>query len=169
MHSIIVLVQCLRVKLQDWEWWIDLPELTTIQLGDTAFWFNYKNESSELIMRSEYDEVNWTIDLPKLATLTAEKYSTVFQYPHSITLESLSFHWSLTSRHALSRYCWSSSCLRMEKSIILQQFFKPKRMMNRHWWIDQSSEHSQAQSQSKHSLCGWTPESESECGRVDCR
>ena len=77
------------------EWWLDLPELTSIQLGNSAFWFN-SDESSELILRSDDDELNWWIDLPKLTSLTSltteGDYSSTFEYPHSITLEGMSYH-----------------------------------------------------------------------------
>ena len=87
MHSIIVLVQYLRVVGLEREWWIDLPELTSIRLGNSAFQFS-GGDSTELIMRSDDDEMNWWIDLPKLTTLTTEEnYSTTFSCPHIITLE----------------------------------------------------------------------------------
>ncbi|KAM7455516.1 hypothetical protein BLSTO_03730 [Blastocystis sp. subtype 1] len=56
----------------------DLPELTTIQLGEHAFKFKY-DESSELIMRN----------LPKLRTLTSTENSTAFYNPRIITLEDM--------------------------------------------------------------------------------
>ena len=105
MHSIIVLVWCLRVNLPEIEWRIDLPELISIQLGTSAFRFT-DDKSSELIMRSDDDEMNWWIDLPKLTTLTANgNRSYSFQYPRSITLESAFCLFILTSRHALSHWC----------------------------------------------------------------
>ena len=108
MHSIIVLVLCLRVSLPEGEWWIDLPELTSIQFGKHAFLFNPIFYSNVLIMRSDDDEEKWWIDLPKLTTLTTEgDYSRTFENPHSITLESNSYHSLLTNRHALSHYCHS--------------------------------------------------------------
>ncbi|KAK8831803.1 hypothetical protein WA577_001861, partial [Blastocystis sp. JDR] len=58
----------------------NLPELTSIQLGDSAFCFKDDDDSSELIMRN----------LPKLTSLTTEgRYSGTFKYPHSITLEDM--------------------------------------------------------------------------------
>ena len=33
--------------------WIDLPELTSIQMGGGAFYFNRNDESATLIMRSD--------------------------------------------------------------------------------------------------------------------
>ena len=36
---------------------LDLPELTSIEMGEDAFWFNY-DESSTLIMRSACMNVN---------------------------------------------------------------------------------------------------------------
>ena len=47
----IVLVLCLRVIDCDMSDCLDLPELTSIQLGEDAFEFNY-DDSSTLIMRS---------------------------------------------------------------------------------------------------------------------
>ena len=88
------------------EWWIDLPELTSIRLGGGSFCFN--DESSELIMRSDDDEMKWWIDLPKLTSLTTEgKYSITFCFPRFITLEGITYHSILTNRHALSHHCHS--------------------------------------------------------------
>ena len=112
----IVLVQCLRVNGLIWEWWIDLPELTSIRLGSTSFVFNY-DESTELIMRSGDDEMNWWIDLPKLTTLTTEENdSATFFYLRIITLEGNSYHSNLTNRHALSHSCYSPSFIWMQKN-----------------------------------------------------
>ena len=108
MHSIIVLMLCLRVNCLKREWWIDLPELTSIQFGKHAFLFNPIVNSSVLIMRSGYDEEKWWIDLPKLTSLTTEGYnSDTFLYPRSITLESNICLSILINRHALSHYCYS--------------------------------------------------------------
>ena len=52
MRSVIVLVLCLRVIDCDMSDWIDLPELTSIQMDYSAFRFKY-GESSTLIMRSD--------------------------------------------------------------------------------------------------------------------
>ena len=71
------------------EWWIDLPELTSIHFGHNAFQFN-DDESNELVLRSGDDEMSWWIDLPKLTTLTTTKDSWTFYYPRSITLEGSS-------------------------------------------------------------------------------
>ncbi|KAK8814715.1 hypothetical protein WA556_006754, partial [Blastocystis sp. ATCC 50177/Nand II] len=62
----------------------NLPELTSIQLGYNALYFNYGDESTELIMRN----------LPKLTSLTTLEGSGTFKYPRSITLEDMP---SLTS------------------------------------------------------------------------
>ena len=80
----IVLVQCLRVNDLKREWWVDLPELTSIRLGYDAFCFK-DDESTELIMRSGDDEMNWWIDLPKLTSLTTDGLIT-FLNPRSVTL-----------------------------------------------------------------------------------
>ena len=48
---------CLRVIDCDVSDWIDLPELTSIQMGVGAFVFK-KNETPTLIMRSVYMNVN---------------------------------------------------------------------------------------------------------------
>ena len=82
----------LRVNLPERDWWIDLPELTSIQLGEGALRFFYADKSSELIMRSDDDEMNWWIDLPKLTSLTTDEGSRSFENPRFITLESTSFH-----------------------------------------------------------------------------
>ena len=56
MHSTIVLVLCLRVIDCDVSDWLDLPELTSIQIGQDTFEFKYGDASTTLIMRS--DEMN---------------------------------------------------------------------------------------------------------------
>ena len=106
MCSFLVLVWYLRVHLPKGEWWIDLPELTSIQLGRDVFHFSTDN-SSELIMRSGDDEMKWWIDLPKLTSLTTVNGSSTFYRPRSITLEGMSYHSVLTSRHALFHHCYS--------------------------------------------------------------
>ena len=104
---------CLRVNPSEVVWWIDLPELTSIRLGNNAF--NFKDdESSELIMRSGDNEMKWWIDLPKLTTLTTEGGSSFFN-PRSVTFEGISYHSVLTSRHSLSLYCHSWPGLRVQK------------------------------------------------------
>ena len=107
-HSLIVLVQCLRVNGLKREWWLDLPELTSIRLGEDAFYFK-NDDSTELIMRSDDDEMKWWIDLPKLTSLTTTRtyLSCAFCNPRSITLEGISYHSILTNRHAFSHYCFS--------------------------------------------------------------
>ena len=116
-HLRSVLVQYLRVNDLKGEWWIDLPELTSIRLGDNAFRFKDDDESSELIMRSGDDEMKWWIDLPKLTSLTTEgDYSWSFIYPRSITLEGISYHSTLTYRHTLSYYYHSPLCIWMQKN-----------------------------------------------------
>ena len=45
--------------------------------------------------------------MPKLITLTGSSWSSSFQNPRIITLESISYHSTLTSRHALSHHCHS--------------------------------------------------------------
>ncbi|KAK8829644.1 hypothetical protein WA556_005561, partial [Blastocystis sp. ATCC 50177/Nand II] len=64
---------CSRVVFEN------LPELTSIRLGEDAFRFT-NDDSTELIMRN----------LPKLTSLTSEgSNSWTFQYPRSITLEDM--------------------------------------------------------------------------------
>ena len=118
MHSMIVLVQCLRVNGLKREWWIDLPELTSIRLGYFAFTFKDDDDSTELIMRSDGYEMNWWIDLPKLTSLTTAKCSSTFNYLRIITLESTSYHSILTSRHALSHHCntWQRNGFPLQES-----------------------------------------------------
>ncbi|KAK8818915.1 hypothetical protein WA577_003025, partial [Blastocystis sp. JDR] len=69
---------CSRVAFEN------LPELTSIQLGNEAFSFKEKSESTELIMRN----------LPKLTSLTtlASDWMCIcssFMCPRSITLEDM--------------------------------------------------------------------------------
>ena len=56
MHSSIVLVLCLRVIDCDVSDWIDLPELTSIQMGRDAFEFK-DDASTTLIMQSVSHQV----------------------------------------------------------------------------------------------------------------
>ena len=108
MHSMIVFVWYLIVNGLKREWWLDLPALTSIRLGNGALHFFENSSSSKLIMRSSDDEMNWWIDLPKLTTLTTVEDSITFCFPRTITLEGFSYHSILTSRHALSHYCHST-------------------------------------------------------------
>ncbi len=71
------------------KWWIDLPELTSIQLGSCAF-LCQPNDTSSLIMRSGYDETKWGIDLPKLTSLTTTNTSRSFGDVRQVTVESTS-------------------------------------------------------------------------------
>ena len=91
MHSIIVLVSRLRVHLSEGKWWLDLPELASIQLGVIALRFYYYDESTELIMRSGDGETEWWIDLPKLTSISIEGGKSL-EFPRIITLEGTSFH-----------------------------------------------------------------------------
>ena len=133
MHSINVLVWYLRVNGLKREWWIDLPELTSIRLDKSAFYFD-NIVSSELIMRSGCDEMNWWIDLPKLTTLTTDKDSNTFHYPRIITLEGMYYHFILTNRHALSHYCYSfqEECFRLQEDRSYQEFLSLPSLIPRH-------------------------------------
>ncbi|KAK8832890.1 hypothetical protein WA577_001708, partial [Blastocystis sp. JDR] len=66
-------VRCHRIMIGN------LPELTTIQLGYSAFWFDNRNDSNALIVRN----------LPKLKSLTTVNDSNSFHFAHSITLEDI--------------------------------------------------------------------------------
>ena len=120
--SLFALALCLRVILPEGEWGIDLPELTSIRLGKDAFCFD--DASSELIMRSEVDNVKWWIDLPKLTSLTTDKDSLTFCNPRSITLEGSSYDLNLTNRHTLSHHCCSFQgiCFQMEEDYGWMEF-----------------------------------------------
>ena len=108
MHSIAALVWCLKVCDLKWEWWLDLPELASIQLGEHAFGFSYYSDSNHLVMRSRWIELLWWLDLPKLTSLSSiGKHSSSFELVHHISLESDSSSSFLTTRHAFS--CWSQS------------------------------------------------------------
>ena len=52
MYSMVVLVLCLRVIDCDVSDRLDLPELTSIQMGYDALRFTYGDELTTLIMRS---------------------------------------------------------------------------------------------------------------------
>ena len=169
MPSMTALTLCLRVILSEREWWIDLPELTSIRMIDTALYFNEDDNTNELIMRSGGDEMKWRIDLPKLKSLTTEGEDPIsFKGVYYVILEGISCCSILTNRHALSHYCSSSSCIPGVSSVVLQQYSQSERMMHRHWWIGKSSQHSQAQSRCKHSFHWWACVYGKECGGDDC-
>ena len=79
----------LRVNGMKREYWIDLPELTSIQLGWGGFSL-WNVDYCELIMRSGDDGVKWWIDLPKLTSLTTTENSWTLCYPCFVILESSS-------------------------------------------------------------------------------
>ena len=53
MHSSGVLVLCLRVNDCDVGDWLDLPELTSIQMGDSAFHYASSLELKSIVIYSE--------------------------------------------------------------------------------------------------------------------
>ena len=110
-----VLVLYLIVNELKWDWFVDLPELTTIQFGSSAFQFVSDNESSEMLMRSGCVERNWWLDLPKLTSLTTVDYSNTFRNPRIITLEGNSCHSILISRYAQSHQCYSCQGARFQR------------------------------------------------------
>ena len=132
MDSMTVLVLCLRVNLPEGEWWLDLPELTSILIGKDAFLFS--GGSSELIMRSDDDDMRWWIDLPKLASLVTTRISHTFMHVGRITLEGTSYHSILTSRHSLSHQCCSCWEVYLQKLGIhsCQEFLFLLLLMPRH-------------------------------------
>ena len=94
-----------------WEWCLDLPELTSIQLGEDAFGFSDCFYSGHLVMRSRWIELLWWLDLPKLTSLSSiGKHSSSFELVHHISLESDSSSSFLTTRHAFSCWIQSASC-----------------------------------------------------------
>ena len=168
VHSVSVLVWYLRVNDLEREWWIDLSELTSIQLGDSAFQFK-DDYSTELIMRSDDDERKWWIDLPKLTSLTTEgEESESLCWVRNITLESDSSLSSITSRHALSHHCVSSQGLWESAFSILQKLNWSMRVMTRHWRMDPSSKHYSPQPQCEHTHCWWLHDNRSKRGSADC-
>ena len=111
MHSSYALMWYLRVSDLKWEWWLDLPELTSIQLGEDAFCFHNCFFSGHLVMQSKWSGLRLRIDLPKLTTLTTiGEESSSFGQVYYIILESDSFSPLLTTRHAFSRWIQSASC-----------------------------------------------------------
>ena len=70
-----VLVLCLRVTDYDVSDWLDLPELTSIQMGYYAFVFKEDDESSTLIMRSAEMNVNWLTRLAQTHNTQNKKLS----------------------------------------------------------------------------------------------
>ena len=111
MHSNAALVWYLRVFLPEREWIIDLPELTSIQLGEDAFGFSDCFYSGHLVMRSMWIELLWWIDLPRLTTLTTVgECSSTFEQVFLVTFDSDSSSPQLTTRHAFSCWIQSASC-----------------------------------------------------------
>ena len=88
---------CLKVSHREGEWWIDLPQLTSIRLGRNAFFFDWDNSKSGiLIMKSEIVYNGSWIDLSKLAVLTTEgdtDDNSSFTNPNIIDIES-STYWA---------------------------------------------------------------------------
>ena len=70
VRSSIVLVLCLRVIDCDVIDWLDLPELTSIQMGDNAF---YNTPSLEL--KSILIHVEWWLDMTSLKSLVFGDYA----------------------------------------------------------------------------------------------
>ena len=64
MHSMSVLVLCLIVIDCDVSDWLDLPELTSIQLGDSAFRNTPSLELKSILIHNE-----WQLDMPSLKSL----------------------------------------------------------------------------------------------------
>ena len=63
----------LRVSYWEGEWWIDLPQLTSIRLGRNAFLFDWDDPNSGILyMKSRKAIIGSWIDLPRLAVFTAE-------------------------------------------------------------------------------------------------
>ena len=68
---------------------IDLPELTSIQLGSDAFIFQ-EDDSTELVLRSVWISQPSSLDLPRLTSLWNEgDNSCTFRLPHHIILEGV--------------------------------------------------------------------------------
>ena len=112
MHSSYALMWYLRVSDLRWEWWLDLPELTSIQLGKDAFGFSDCFYSGHLVMRSKWIGLLWWLDLPSLTSLTTigGECSSSFCYAYHISLKSDSSSSLLTTRHAFSCWIQSASC-----------------------------------------------------------
>ena len=73
--------------------------------------------------------------MPKLTTLTTEgKNSWTFRYPRSITLEGISYHSTLTNRHALSHHCHSFQeiCIQMQENHSHQECLFLLPLISRH-------------------------------------
>ena len=69
-------------------WWIDLPELTSIQLGRNAFRFKDGDDKCELIIQGEYGDVKWQSDLPKVETFITTNKSQTFHLRKGIVIDS---------------------------------------------------------------------------------
>ena len=133
----------LRVNDVKGEWWLDLPELTSIQLGSGVFQFR-DDDSSVLVMRSGDDNVKWWIDLPKLTSLIREREdSSTFYNPRSITLEGNSDLVVFTSRLTLSHHCysWQELCFQREENRSYKEFHFLLLLIPRHhprsFWLSQ--------------------------------
>lgn len=83
---------CLRVVTEGEGDRVDLPELTTIELGHDAFSYEVKDEdNSSLIMKSDGIEGSECVDLPKLDTIetAGDSFTYSFKYVNRVILEGL--------------------------------------------------------------------------------
>ena len=160
-YVLVASMQYLRVKSVNTNWFVDLPEVTSIRFGRNAFSFQAYYESSKLIMRRSDDKEEWWIDLPKLASLTSA-WGT-FCNPHSITMEGTYYHSIIINRHAFSHYCISPWRIWVKKWSAYQQYCFSNDIMNRCWSISKSS-CSCLTFKCYSSFCGWIEYNGFECG-----
>ena len=150
MHFFIVLVLCLKVIDCDMSDWIDLPELTSIQMGYNVFQFE-DDASNTLIMQSQYVSGNWRTRL----THTHNTHSTYNRryFPIHIRVSSLHYSWEWFS----SVMKWwldmpSLTNVRLPKNAFDNYFtlhcsskWYVNEVMNRHWSVGWSSQTSETQ------------------------
>ena len=70
------------------DWWIDLPELTSIELGRNAFRFKDDDDKCELIIQGKCGDVKWQSDLPKVETFVTTNKSQTFHLRKGIVIDS---------------------------------------------------------------------------------
>ena len=89
---LIVITLCLRVVAEGEGDRLDLPELTTIELGHDAFSYDVKDEdNSSLIMTSGGIGRSECVDLPKLDEIktAGDSFTYSFKYVNRVILEGL--------------------------------------------------------------------------------
>ena len=151
MQSVIVIVLCLRVIDCDVIDWLDLPELTSIQVGDLAFTYDMDDASSTLIMQSDCVNVNWRTRLAQ----THNTHSTYNRRHYPIHIRVSSSHHSREWFSSVMKWCLDMPSLTnvdLPKNAFDNYFTLHcsgwccvNEVMNRYWSVGWSSQTSETQ------------------------